>query len=75
MLRDQREAEEVIHSLSGTYAVRLQADLGDLYKCTDEQYSFMFYDALQNKFYCRFKFEVRIPNHQAGSDAESQITV
>ena len=57
-LRDLREAEEVIHSLSGTYGFK---QTWAIYKkCTEEPYSFMFYDALKNKFYCRFEFEVAI---------------
>ena len=52
-LRDLREAEEVIHSLSGTYGFK---QTWAIYKkCTEEPYSFMYYDALKNKFYCRFE--------------------
>ena len=62
-----------MHSLSGTYGFK---QTWAIYKkCTEEPYSFMYYDALKNKFYCRFAFEVRIPNRQGASDVESQITV
>ena len=57
-LRDLREAEEVMHSLSSTYGFK-QA-LGVYKKCTEEPYSFMYYDALNNVFYCRFEYRVQI---------------
>ena len=57
-LRDLREAEEVMHSLSGTYGFK---QTWAIYKkCTEEPYSFMYYDALKNKFYCRFEYMVQI---------------
>ena len=57
-LRDLREAEEVMHSLSGTYGFK---QTWAIYKkCTEEPYSFMYYDALKNAFYCRFEFRVVI---------------
>ena len=57
-LRDLREAEEVIRSLSGTYG--LKQTWAIYRKCTEEQFSFMYYDTLQNKFYCRLEYAVVI---------------
>ena len=49
-MRDLRKAEQVMHSLSGTYG----------FTQTWAIYSFMYYDALKNKFYCRFEYAVEI---------------
>ncbi len=47
-----------MHSLSGTYGFK---QTWAIYKkCTEEPYSFMYYDALKNKFYCRFEYAVEI---------------
>ena len=57
-LRELREAEELIHSLSGTHGFK---QTWAIYKkCTEEPYSFMYYDALENTFYCRFEYMVQI---------------
>ena len=57
-LRDLRESVEVIHSLSGTHGYK---QTWAIYKkCTEDPYSFMYYDALKNTFYCRFEYVVEL---------------
>ncbi len=47
-----------MHSLCGTYGFK---QTWAIYKkCTEEPYSFMFYGALNKKFYYRFEYAVEI---------------
>ena len=47
-----------MHSLGGAYG--LKQTWAIYKKRTEEPYSFMYYDALKNKFYCHFEFAVVI---------------
>ena len=58
-LRDVDELDQVIRSLGAKYGRDITMEI---YKrCTKEPYSFMYFNALTNKFYCRFEAEVRVP--------------
>ena len=58
-LRDVDELDQVIRSLGAKYGRDMTMEI---YKrCTKEPYSFMYFNALTNTFYCRFEHEVRVP--------------
>ena len=51
--------ETFIEGLSAVYDKRTLLRLYSF--ATDEPYSFLYYDALKDRFYCRFEYLVRIP--------------
>ena len=53
------ELDQVIRSLGAKYGYKQTRAIYD--KCTEEEYSFMYYNALTNVFYCRFEHRVHIP--------------
>ena len=58
-LRDVDELDQCIRSLGAKYGRDITMEI---YKrCTKEKYSFMYFNALTNTFYCRFEHEVRVP--------------
>ena len=58
-LRDVDELDQVIRSLGAKYGYKQTYAIYK--KCTEEPYSFMYYDALKNLFYCRFEHLIQIP--------------
>ena len=58
-LRDVDELDQVIRSLGAKYGYKQTMKIYQT--CTEEPYSFMYYNALTNTFYCRFSHVVKIP--------------
>ena len=57
-LRDVDELDQVIRSLCAKYGYKQTREIYDA--CTAEPYSFMYYNALTNSFYCRLEDDVEI---------------
>ena len=53
------ELDQVIRSLGAKYG--RDVTLRIYQECTKEPYSFMYFDALTNTFYCRFEHKVLVP--------------
>ena len=53
------ELDQVIRSLGAQYGRDITMEIHKA--CTREKYSFTYFDALTNTFYCRFEHEVRVP--------------
>ena len=59
-VRDVDALDQVSRSLGAKYGRDITMDI---YKaCTKEKYSFRFFNALTNTFYCRFEHEARVPD-------------
>ena len=58
-LRDVDALDQVIRSLGAKYG--RDVTLRIYQECTKEPYSFMYFDALTNTFYCRFEHKVLVP--------------
>ena len=58
-LRDVDELDQVIRSLGAKYGREITQEIYN--RCTKEKFSFMYFNALTNTFYCRFEHEVRVP--------------
>ncbi len=57
-LRNETESDQVCEDLSGRYGFKRTLEI--YRKCTEEQYSFMMYDALRDTFFKRFEWEVKV---------------
>ena len=55
-LRNVDEKKQFITDISGKHGRETTEEIYEL--CTTEPYSFLYYDALKNEFYCRFEFKV-----------------
>ena len=62
-LRDVDELDQVIRSLGAKYGYKQTREIYDA--CTSEPYSFMYYNALTNTFYCRFEHKVEIEGDES----------
>ena len=62
-LRDVDELDQVVRSLGAKYGYKQTREIYDA--CTSEPYSFMYYNALTNTFYCRFEHKVEIEEEES----------
>ena len=60
-LRNETESDQVCEDLSGRYGFKRTLEIYRL--CTEEQYSFLMYDALRDTFFKRFELEVKVRVH------------
>ncbi len=54
-LRSTDERDQFLRDVGGKYGLDVTREIFE--KCTDEKYSFLYYDALANDFYCRFEYK------------------